>query len=497
MDVRVGALLLAQLLVGVELGKRGLQDQDVLFPGVNNSSVLTWPCGRQTIHSLVMGGQESVHGRWPWMGSLRLPKGHHCGGTLLNHRWVLSAAHCFVKNNDPYEWTVQFALLPPYNLQEVEVAIINNSRCNYLFGQPSIFRGVGEDMICAGAEEGGIDSCRVQRRGPVSTQRDGSCLQAKRRALRIRPPLVLGLLSLQNCSDRVLALGTAILTRPCPEDRMRGASCLQVLLLMLLGAAGTLESAACGQPRVSSRIVGGQDARDGEWPWQASIQHRGAHVCGGSLIAPQWVLTAAHCFLRRALPSEYHVRLGALHLGAASPRALSAPVRRVLLPPDYSEDRARGDLALLQLRRPVPLSARVQPVCLPEPGSRPPPGTPCWVTGWGSLHPGVPLPEWRPLQGVRVPLLDVRACDHLYHLGTNVPRAERIVLPGNLCAGYVEGHKDACQGDSGGPLTCVKSGRWVLVGVVSWGKGCALPNRPGVYTNVATYSPWIQAHLSL
>uniref|UniRef100_F6PU92 Peptidase S1 domain-containing protein n=1 Tax=Equus caballus TaxID=9796 RepID=F6PU92_HORSE len=251
MDVRVGALLLAQLLVGVELGKRGLQDQDVLFPG---------PCGRQTIHSLVMGGQESVHGRWPWMGSLRLPKGHHCGGTLLNHRWVLSAAHCFVKNNDPYEWTVQFGehsarppfwnlwafyhrykvqdiimypefkgvlfndiallklssfvtynkyiqpicvqasssefqnqnncwvtgwgflnetnpLLPPYNLQEVEVAIINNSRCNYLFGQPSIFRGVGEDMICAGAEEGGIDSCRGDSGGPVVCQKNGLWIQ--------------------------------------------------------------------------------------------------------------------------------------------------------------------------------------------------------------------------------------------------------------------------------------------------------------------------------
>ncbi|KAI5128107.1 Serine Protease 33 [Manis pentadactyla] len=300
------------------------------------------------------------------------------------------------------------------------------------------------------------------------------------------------------CSLQSASLRGATLTQPGPEDRMRGAFCLRVLLfLLLLGAAGTLESAACGQPLLSSRIIGGQDAQDGEWPWQASVQHRGAHVCGGSLLAPRWVLTAAHCFPRRALPSEYRVRLGALRLGPAWPRALSARVRRVLLAPDYSEDEARGDLALLQLRRPVPLGARVQPVCLPEPGARPPRGAPCWVTGWGSLSPGVPLPEWRPLQGVRVPLLDPRTCDRLYHMGTDVPRSEHIVQPGNLCAGYPEGHKDACQGDSGGPLTCVMSGRWVLVGVVSWGKGCALPNRPGVYTNVATYSPWIQARLSL
>ncbi|CAK6444778.1 unnamed protein product [Pipistrellus nathusii] len=276
---------------------------------------------------------------------------------------------------------------------------------------------------------------------------------------------------------------------------MRGAPRLQALLLLLRGVAGTLESAACGQPRVSSRIVGGRDARAGEWPWQASVQRRGAHVCGGALVAPQWVLTAAHCLRRQAPVSEYRVLLGALRLGWASPRALSVPVRRALLHPDFSEDGARGDLALLQLRRPAPLSARVQPVCLPEPGARPPPGAPCWVTGWGSLRPGVSLPAWRPLQGVRVPLVDAGTCDRLYHVGTSVPRAQQIVLPGNLCAGYPQGRKDACQGDSGGPLTCLESGRWVLVGVVSWGKGCALPYRPGVYTNVATYSSWIQARL--
>ncbi|XP_015346351.1 serine protease 33 [Marmota marmota marmota] len=299
------------------------------------------------------------------------------------------------------------------------------------------------------------------------------------------------------CSLPEPSTGQSCLTQSSPGDRMMGASQLQILHLLVFGATGSLASAACGQPLTSSRIVGGRDAREGEWPWQASIQHRGTHVCGGSLIASQWVLTAAHCMARQALPSEYRVCLGMLRLGPVSPPALSVPVWRVLLPPDHSMDATRGDLALLQLRHPVPMSAHIQPICLPMPGSHPPPSSPCWVTGWGTLRPGVPLPEWRPLQGVRVPLLSSRACDRLYHVGTSIPEAERIVLPGNLCAGYLRGHKDACQGDSGGPLSCLQSGHWILVGVVSWGKGCALPNRPGVYTSVAKYSPWIQAHLSL
>ncbi|CAD7683434.1 unnamed protein product [Nyctereutes procyonoides] len=113
MGAHVGALLLAlaALLVRAELGRQEFQDRDQLFAGFENSSLLTWPCGQRTVSTRVVGGKDSQLGRWPWQGSLRLWGSHHCGASLLNRRWVLTAAHCFDKYNDPFEWSVQFGEL--------------------------------------------------------------------------------------------------------------------------------------------------------------------------------------------------------------------------------------------------------------------------------------------------------------------------------------------------------------------------------------------------
>uniref|UniRef100_A0A8C3HAX7 Peptidase S1 domain-containing protein n=1 Tax=Chrysemys picta bellii TaxID=8478 RepID=A0A8C3HAX7_CHRPI len=109
-----------------------------------------------------------------------------------------------------------------------------------------------------------------------------------------------------------------------------------------------------------SRIMGGQDAKKGNWPWQVSVQEDGAHVCGGSLISAQWVVSAAHCFNRSLPDSAYRMNLGEYQLSNPSPTRISSPVSRIVVHPDYNESTNIADIALVQLT-----------------------GAVCWVTGWG------------------------------------------------------------------------------------------------------------------
>ncbi|XP_020499536.1 transmembrane protease serine 6 isoform X1 [Labrus bergylta] len=241
----------------------------------------------------------------------------------------------------------------------------------------------------------------------------------------------------------------------------------------------------CGLRQFSSRIVGGTNASEGEWPWQVSLQVRGTHICGGTLISSQWVVSAAHCFYDDRLysPSMWTVYLSKLLLSRSSPTEEVARVQRIHLHQYYDDESHDFDLALLKLDR---VAVYARPACLPPSTHQLEPDLLCWVTGWGTLREGGSASVV--LQKVDVRLVSEEACVRSYG---------HLVTPRMLCAGYRTGDKDACQGDSGGPLVCQEpSGRWFLAGVVSWGRGCGRPDYYGVYTRITRLTDWIKQVIS-
>uniref|UniRef100_A0A8D0BGL4 Peptidase S1 domain-containing protein n=1 Tax=Salvator merianae TaxID=96440 RepID=A0A8D0BGL4_SALMN len=241
--------------------------------------------------------------------------------------------------------------------------------------------------------------------------------------------------------------------------------------------------AACGQPPISlNRIVKGQDTVPGEFPWQISLQLNKRHVCGGSLISDEWVITAAHCFYQFRDLSQYQVLLGVTQLSNPGPQACCLGVKQVIVNPTYAGQTSSGDIALVQLSRRVQYSDLILPICLPDASVKFPPGKVCWVTGWGNLRHSVDLPSPQTLQKLQVPIIDSRTCGELYRTNMGDGLTPRIIKEDMICAGFAEGLKDACKGDSGGPMVCLIGHSWVLAGIVSWGEGCAIKNRPGVYT---------------
>ncbi|PNJ33648.1 PRSS36 isoform 4 [Pongo abelii] len=254
------------------------------------------------------------------------------------------------------------------------------------------------------------------------------------------------------------------------------------------------EDLDCGRREPSARIVGGSNAQPGTWPWQVSLHHGGGHICGGSLIAPSWVLSAAHCFMTNGTlepAAEWSVLLGVHSQDGPLDGAHTRAVAAIVVPANYSQVELGADLALLRLASPASLGPAVWPVCLPRASHRFVHGTACWATGWGDVQEADPLPLPWVLQEVKLRLLGKATCQCLYSQPGPFNLTLQI-LPGMLCAGYPEGRRDTCQGDSGGPLVCEEGGRWFQAGITSFGFGCGRRNRPGVFTAVATYEAWIR-----
>ncbi|XP_069470338.1 transmembrane protease serine 5 [Ambystoma mexicanum] len=250
------------------------------------------------------------------------------------------------------------------------------------------------------------------------------------------------------------------------------------------GRIVALKCSECGTRAKASRVIGGSDAMVGRWPWQVSLYLNSKHVCGGSIVAHQWIVTAAHCVHNYRSPqvSGWSVIAG-LVSPAPGRHAAGSTVEKILYHQHYDDRSHDYDIAVMKLNIPLNFSDTVRPVCLPRYNHEFPGGTQCWISGWGYTRAdSAQVPET--LKEASVPLISSKKCNSscMY---------DGEITPRMLCAGYLDGRIDACQGDSGGPLVCQDEYTWRLVGIVSWGMGCAEPNRPGVYTKVAEFLDWI------
>ncbi|XP_069782963.1 serine protease 27-like [Narcine bancroftii] len=252
----------------------------------------------------------------------------------------------------------------------------------------------------------------------------------------------------------------------------------------------------CGRPVISTRIVGGVDAVDGAWPWVVSIHLNNKHVCGGSLIANRWVLTAAHCVFSDKT-RLYLLYFGRYQQDGVNFHESSSRVQSVIRHEFYNDNAEFYDIALLYLENSITFTDYIIPICLPSSNYKFPCGPGYHVVGWGDIQESVSLSAPGTLQEVEVNLIGHQTCNSLYNDGLT-PQAEASTITDDmLCAGVPEGNKDACQGDSGGPLLFLANYTWVQVGLVSFGEGCGQADRPGVYTEVAAFAPWIKSKISL
>ncbi|XP_043918444.1 plasma kallikrein-like [Protopterus annectens] len=243
----------------------------------------------------------------------------------------------------------------------------------------------------------------------------------------------------------------------------------------------------CGQPVRDPRIVGGVNAEIKEWPWQVSLQIKAntiKHVCGGSIINSLWIITAAHCFDVIKKPETWRVYAGFSQLSTITSQTFYFKVKQIIKHPLYRGTEHGNDVALLELTTPINFTDCQMPICLPQKDVKMESYESCYSTGWGYTQEQGSVSDI--LQKALIPQIPRDVCQSKYK---NYNISNLL-----LCAGFKEGGIDACKGDSGGPYVCKRLEAWYLMGITSWGEGCAQAGHPGVYTRVTEFRDWIEKY---
>ncbi|XP_069970434.1 antigen WC1.1 [Penaeus vannamei] len=248
-------------------------------------------------------------------------------------------------------------------------------------------------------------------------------------------------------------------------------------------------------PMERPKVVSGHTPPPGAHPWMVAIKVRTntgpSQWCGGAILGEDHILTAAHCVYK--FPAEaYILKVGDYNSHEEEEDEQQFHVSSMTLHPQFDKGPyLNNDIAILTVKRKSGKGIRfgkyVQPLCLVPPGWNYPSYLNCTVAGWGSLGPE--LGHSKVLQSAALPILPDSTCRADYVYGPT------RLTEGMYCAGYMEGGIDTCQGDSGGPMVCVVDGRHTVVGITSWGHGCARANKPGVYTKLTKYLSWVYSNM--
>ncbi|XP_053611401.1 serine protease snake-like [Plodia interpunctella] len=311
-----------------------------------------------------------------------------------------------------------------------------------------------------------------------------------------------------------------------PERRISEAKCMEYVWELKQRKQVIDEFFICVQytkisenPQISEYpiAVGGHATLLGEFPHMGAIGWKAAvgtwvFKCGSSLISEKFVLTAAHCTKASTSDTTISdvvpkiVRIGDKNIidlnTTDSPPRIDAMITRIIVHPQYKPPKKYFDIALIELDHAVTFSKYVQPACLWNKPSTTELGTQAVGTGWGVIESGS-LEISPELQEITVDILENDFCDRL--LMNNQNRNWRGFMDHQLCAGVLAGGVDSCQGDSGGPLqikmplpndlTDAEGTMSYVIGIISFGVGCAHPNLPGIYTRVSSFIDWIEENV--